>query len=73
MRVLVVEDDQRVASFIQKGLEQEGLAVDGLHDGRVVPAPVGRAVDVELVGRGAGGVQLDDGQGGGLGHVRGRR
>jgi len=33
MRVLVVEDDQRVASFIQKGLEQEGLAVDVLHDG----------------------------------------
>src|SRR6185295_858967 len=33
MRILVVEDDQRVASFIQKGLEEEGLAVDVLHDG----------------------------------------
>ena len=33
MRVLVVEDDQRVASFIQRGLEEEGLAVDVLHDG----------------------------------------
>jgi len=33
MRVLVVEDDQRVAGFIQKGLEEEGLAVDVLHDG----------------------------------------
>ena len=33
MRVLVVEDDLRVASFIQKGLEEEGLAVDVLHDG----------------------------------------
>ena len=33
MRVLVVEDDQRVASFIQKGLEEEGLAVDVLDDG----------------------------------------
>ena len=33
MRVLVVEDDQRVASFIQKGLEEEGFAVDVLHDG----------------------------------------
>ena len=33
MRVLVVEDDQRVASFIQKGLEEEGLAVDVLPDG----------------------------------------
>jgi DNA-binding response OmpR family regulator len=27
------EDDQRVASFIQKGLEEEGLAVDVLNDG----------------------------------------
>ena len=33
MRVLVVEDDQRVASFIQKGLEEEGLAVDVLSNG----------------------------------------
>jgi DNA-binding response OmpR family regulator len=33
MRVLVVEDDQKVASFIQKGLEEEGHAVDVLHDG----------------------------------------
>jgi DNA-binding response OmpR family regulator len=33
MRVLVVEDDRKVASFIQKGLEEEGLAVDVLHDG----------------------------------------
>jgi len=33
MRVLVVEDDKRVASFIQKGLEQDGLAVDVLNDG----------------------------------------
>jgi DNA-binding response OmpR family regulator len=28
-----VEDDQRVASFIRKGLEDEGVAVDVLHDG----------------------------------------
>src|SRR5574339_435393 len=33
MRVLVVEDDRKVASFIQKGLEEEGCAVDVLHDG----------------------------------------
>ncbi|MEZ5320397.1 MAG: response regulator transcription factor [Vicinamibacterales bacterium] len=33
MRVLVVEDDQKVASFIQSGLEQEGWAVDVLNDG----------------------------------------
>jgi len=36
MRVLVVEDDQRVAGFIQKGLEEEGFAVDVLHDGEDV-------------------------------------
>lgn len=33
MRLLVVEDDRKVASFIQKGLEEEGCAVDVLHDG----------------------------------------
>ena len=33
MRVLVVEDDKKVANFIQKGLEEEGLAVDVLNDG----------------------------------------
>jgi len=33
VRILVVEDDRRVASFLQKGLEEEGNAVDVLHDG----------------------------------------
>lgn len=33
MRVLVIEDDQRVAGFIRAGLEQEGHAVDLLSDG----------------------------------------
>jgi DNA-binding response OmpR family regulator len=33
MRVLVVEDDRKVAQFIHAGLEQEGYAVDVLHDG----------------------------------------
>jgi DNA-binding response OmpR family regulator len=33
MRLLVVEDDRKVASFIQKGLEEEGCAVDVLHNG----------------------------------------
>ena len=33
MRILVVEDDRKVASFLQKGLEQEGNAVDVLNDG----------------------------------------
>ena len=33
MRILVVEDDRKVAGFIQGGLEQEGYAVDVLHEG----------------------------------------
>ena len=33
MRILVVEDDRKVASFIQRGLEEEGHAVDVLFDG----------------------------------------
>jgi DNA-binding response OmpR family regulator len=33
MRILVVEDDRKVAAFIQRGLEEEGYAVDVLHDG----------------------------------------
>ena len=33
MRVLLVEDDRRAASFIQKGLQQEGYAVDLAADG----------------------------------------
>jgi two-component system copper resistance phosphate regulon response regulator CusR len=33
MRILVIEDDRRVASFIQRGLEEEGNAVDVLYDG----------------------------------------
>jgi DNA-binding response OmpR family regulator len=33
MRVLVIEDDRKVASFIQTGLAQEGYSVDVLNDG----------------------------------------
>ena len=33
MRVLVIEDDRKVASFIETGLQQEGYAVDRLNDG----------------------------------------
>ena len=33
MRVLVVEDDKKVASFLAKGLREEGHAVDVAHDG----------------------------------------
>jgi DNA-binding response OmpR family regulator len=33
MRILVVEDDRKVATFIETGLRQEGHAVDVLHEG----------------------------------------
>jgi heavy metal response regulator len=33
MRILLVEDDRKVASFIRKGLSEEGYAVDVAHDG----------------------------------------
>src|SRR5438874_1147723 len=33
MRILVVEDEKKVASFIQKGLQQEGYAVDTENNG----------------------------------------
>lgn len=33
MRILVVEDEKKVASFIEKGLEEEGYAVDIAGDG----------------------------------------
>src|SRR5512139_2479833 len=34
MRVLVVEDEKKVAGFIKKGLEEEGYAVDWAADGK---------------------------------------
>jgi DNA-binding response OmpR family regulator len=33
MRILVVEDDKKVASFLAKGLREEGYSVDVAHDG----------------------------------------
>jgi DNA-binding response OmpR family regulator len=33
MRILVVEDDRKVASFLEKGPREEGYAVDVAHDG----------------------------------------
>ncbi len=34
MRLLVVEDERKVAAFIKRGLEEEGLSVDLASDGR---------------------------------------
>ena len=33
MRILVVEDDRKVAGFIEMGLREEGYAVDMARDG----------------------------------------
>jgi DNA-binding response OmpR family regulator len=48
MRILVVEDDEKVASFIQRGLEQEGHAVDLLREGTFAGEQA-RAVDYDAV------------------------
>jgi DNA-binding response OmpR family regulator len=33
MRILVVEDDRKVAGFVERGLKEDGYAVDVAHDG----------------------------------------
>ncbi len=33
MKILIVEDDPKIASFVQKGLQEEGFIVDTAHDG----------------------------------------
>ncbi|VGO14465.1 Transcriptional activator protein CopR [Pontiella desulfatans] len=33
MKVLIVEDDRKIASFVQKGLKEQGYVVDACHDG----------------------------------------
>ena len=48
MRVLVIEDDRKVASFIQTGLEQEGYAVDVLNDGAAA-GDQARVIDYDAV------------------------
>ena len=48
MRILVIEDDRKVASFIQSGLEQEGCAVDVLPDGTHA-AEQARVIDYDAV------------------------
>ena len=40
MRILVVEDEKKTASFIRKALQAEGFAVDVLHNGNDALAAV---------------------------------
>jgi DNA-binding response OmpR family regulator len=48
MRILVIEDDRKVAAFIQNGLEQEGYAVDLLHEGSMA-GDQARVIDYDAV------------------------
>ena len=34
MKILVVEDDEKIASFIKKGLIEEGFVVESSNDGK---------------------------------------
>ena len=34
MKILLIEDDKTIASFIKKGLQEAGFAVDLCHDGQ---------------------------------------
>src|SRR5579863_764889 len=50
MRVLVVEDDRRIASFLVKGLEAEGYETEVVDDGaRAVSVLIARSSDFDLV------------------------
>ncbi len=57
MRVLVVEDEKRTASFVRKALQSQGFAVDVLHHGDEVLPAVGTTpydvvvLDIMLPGR----------------------
>ena len=62
MRILVVEDDRKVARFIQDGLTESGFAVDVLHDGAAAGQQAGAfdydAVVLDLMLPGRSGFQV---------------
>ena len=50
MKILVVEDDKKIAKFIKRGLEEEKYEVDVIHDGetgyrRVLEEDYGLVID----------------------------
>lgn len=48
MQILLVEDDERIVSFIKRGLEAEHYRVDVAHDG-VEAIDMGRAIRYQLI------------------------
>lgn len=48
MRILVIEDDRKVADFIRKGLQQESYAVDVAYDGET-GAHQAESIDYDLI------------------------
>jgi DNA-binding response OmpR family regulator len=48
MRILVVEDEKKVASFIKRGLQQEGYAADAVYDGTTAVENTG-AFEYDLI------------------------
>ena len=52
MRILLIEDDAKIASFIQKGLKAAGFAVDHAADGPTgLDLAFGEPYDVAVVDR----------------------
>jgi DNA-binding response OmpR family regulator len=50
MKILIIEDDQKIASFVQKGLKEQGYVVETCHDGDAgYDRAVGESFDVILL------------------------
>lgn len=61
MRVLVVEDEERLVSTLRKGLRRHGFAVDVAHDGETgVGKAIANAYDVVVLDRNLPGMHGDD-------------